>query len=506
METSAAFELLDADRLALLQSLKTCMILHDAQTKAILWANAAACHALGFTVEELLPLKAPDMTRNAWKYRHEIGLQWLEDAVANGESIIEWCYRAKDGTEILSEAVATRVKLHDRDVLMVQFRDIAAEERIKKDLKRFETRLKEFMHDLSEGIAVLSESGEIKYLSESSCRLLGLPADASTPMNFTALCDGASRQVVLAQLAEAGLQHEPGSEPVAFRYRIRNGDGSLRWHDAFCRHVELEDDLSGILLHFRDVTPQVEAEEMRRASERKLEYLARYNAMGEMAMTLAHELSQPLASARNFLEGGMMRLNASPGTPDDVMWGLESVLKQVERASVIVKSVRDYVVKLEQVEEAIDLNAIVHDVEYFIALKAREAGVSCKFALGDRPLWVRCEKILIGQVILNFAFNAVEAMLEVPERSRSMTIGTCAERGRAVLRVSDTGVGIDLGRHEKVFDGFFTSKLGGNGIGLSLCKNIVSRHGGDVWAEANPERGTSFCFSLPLESGQMPEE
>ncbi|MXN75354.1 PAS domain S-box protein [Burkholderia sp. 4701] len=495
METSPEFELLDADRLALLQSLKTCMILHDAKTKAILWANAAACNALGFTVEELRPLKAPDMSRNAEKYRHEIGLQWLKDAAENGESIIEWCYRAKDGTEILSEAVATCVKLHDRDVLMVQFRDIAAEERIKKDLKRFETRLREFMHDLSEGIAVLSANGEIKYLSESSCRLLGLQADASTLINFTALCDGASRRVVLAQLAEAELRHEPTS----FRYRIRNGDGSLRWHDAFCRHVELEDDLTGILLHFRDVTPQVEAEEMRRASERKLEYLARYNAMGEMAMTLSHELSQPLASARNFLEGGMMRLNESPTTPEDVMWGLERVLKQVERASIIIKSVRDYVVKLEQVEEAIDLNDIVHDVEYFIALKAREVGVAFEFTLSDRPIRVRCEKILIGQVILNFAFNAVEAMLDVPETSRFLTIGTCSERGRAVLRVSDTGVGIDLGQHEKVFDGFFTSKLGGNGIGLSLCKNIVSRHGGDVWAEANPGRGTSFCFTLPLE-------
>ncbi|WP_423761584.1 PAS domain-containing sensor histidine kinase [Burkholderia sp. NLJ2] len=495
METSYVFELLDADRLALLQSLKTCMILHDAKTKAILWANAAACNALGFTVEELRPLKAPDMSRNAEKYRHEIGLQWLKDAAENGESIIEWCYRAKDGTEILSEAVATRVKLHDCDVLMVQFRDIAAEERIKKDLKRFETRLKEFMHDLSEGVAVLSAGGEIKYLSESSCRLLGLQADSSTLMNFTELCDGTSRRIVLAQLAEAELRHEPTS----FRYRIRNGDGSLRWHDAFCRHVELEDDLSGILLHFRDVTPQVEAEEMRRVSERKLEYLARYNAMGEMAMTLSHELSQPLASARNFLEGGMMRLNESPVIPEEVMWGMESVLKQVERASIIIKSVRDYVVKLEQVEEVIDLNAIVHDVEYFIALKTREVGVALEFALSDHPIWVRCEKILIGQVILNFAFNAVEAMLDVPETSRFLTIRTCSERGRALLRVSDTGVGIDLGQHEKVFDGFFTSKLGGNGIGLSLCKNIVSRHGGDVWAEANLGRGTSFCFTLPLE-------
>lgn len=490
---AVVLELTDTNLLALLQAMKTCVILHDARTRDILWANAAACSALGFTVEELLPLKAPDMSSNAAKYRHEIGIQWLTDAAKNGESIIEWCYRAKDGTEILSEAVATRVALRERDVVMVQFRDIGAEERIKKDLKRFEARLKEFMHDLDEGIAVLSAQGDVQYLSESSCRLLAL-SSGTPPPGFVAMCDEASRRTVLDHLKRASERQKS----VPFRYRIRTGDGAWRWHDASCRYVELEDDLSGILLHFRDVTAQVDAEEQRRVIERKLEYLARYSAMGEMAMTLSHELSQPLASARNFIEGGMMRLGDLPPGPRDVMWGMQNALRQVERASEIIKSVRGYVVKLEQIEQTIDLNAIVDEVDYFISLKAREMGVRFESTASDRALPVRCEKVLIGQVILNFAFNAIEAMLAVPESARRLAIHTYAEQGRAVLRVSDTGVGIDIGQHQKVFDGFFTSKLGGNGIGLSLCKNIVARHGGDVWAEANPARGTSFFFSLPF--------
>jgi PAS domain S-box-containing protein len=488
-----AFALDGNDRLALLQSLKTCMILHDARTKRILWANAAACEALGFTVEELLPLKAPDMTRKEEKYGHEIGLQWLADAAEKGESIIEWCYRAKDGTEILSEAVATRVTLRDRDVLMVQFRDIAAEERIKQDLKRVEARLKEFMHDLGEGIAVVSAEGEIRYLSDSSKRLLGFTDLEKVPREFTSLCEGASRKIVREHLAQARLGHAPTS----LRYRLRRADGALRWHDASCRRVDLGDDLRGILLHFRDVTDQVEAEEMRRASERKLEYFARYNAMGEMAMTIAHELSQPLASARNFLEGGMLRLREMPDT-ESIMWGLENVLKQIERASAITRSVRDYVVRLEQREETIDLNAIVQEVEYFIALKTGESRVRLVLALDPAPLPVSCEKVLIGQVILNFAFNAVEAMNDTPASRRIVRISTRREGGRAVLRVADCGPGIDLAQHEKVFEGFFTSKVGGNGLGLSLSKNIIARHDGDVWAEASLPSGACFCFSLPL--------
>jgi PAS domain S-box-containing protein len=493
------FSLEDGDRLAMLQSLKTCIILHEASTKNILWANQAACEALGFTVEELLPLKAPDMTRKAEKYRHEIGRQWLETAAQDGESIIEWCYRAKDGTEILSEAVATRVSLHDRDAIMVQFRDIAAEERIKKDLKRLETRLKEFMQDLGEGIAVLATDGTIKYLSESSCRLLGLPTDGEPPQNFFAFCHEADSLLVARRLHQAGMEMKPSS----LRYRVHTANGTLRWHDTSCRFVELDDDLSGVMLHIRDVTEQVAEHEARRLNERKLEYLARYNAMGEMAMTISHELSQPLASARNFIEGGMLRLKSLPHMTEDIMWGMGNVLKQVERASLIIKSVRDYVVKVEQADEKIDINAIVNEVFYFISLRARESGVRVETDLEQTSVMVVCEKILIGQVILNLAFNAIEAMQETAAVNRVLRIETQKTGDAKVLvRVSDRGPGLDIGVKERVFDGFFTSKTTGNGIGLSLCKNIIARHGGDVWVEANAPQGTLFVFSLPLAGAQ----
>ncbi|MBN8896949.1 MAG: hypothetical protein J0H35_01985 [Rhodospirillales bacterium] len=106
------------DFLALLQAMPLCVILHDAQTKEILWANNAALAVLGFTLEELVPLKAPDMTAKAPQYRRSVGLRWLEGAARTGQRTIEWCYRSKQGVEILSEAVATRVHLQERDVLV----------------------------------------------------------------------------------------------------------------------------------------------------------------------------------------------------------------------------------------------------------------------------------------------------------------------------------------------------------------------------------------------------
>ena len=482
------------DFFTLLEAMPLCIILHDAQSKEILWANAAALSALGFTLEELTPLKAPDMTRDAPKYRRSVGLRWLEGAARTGQRAIEWCYRSKQGLEILSEAVATLVHLEGRDVLMVQFRDISREDKVKRDLKRFESRLKAFMQDLAEGVAVLGPEGDIRFLSDSAAHLLNSDVHRLLGENFLAWCDEPSRQRLLQQLANVTPDHAPFS----VHYQVQRRDGEWRWHDATCRFIEIEDDLVGHLLLFRDVTEQVQAEEARRVSEQKLEYLARYNAMGEMAVAIAHELSQPLAATRNFIEGAVIRLGKDADADEGVAWGLHNAVRQIEHASVIIKSVRDYVVKLEQSEELIDLNELLRETHYFISLRADPSLIRVEVVTSPEPLQVSCEKVLIGQVILNLAFNAIEEMADLPVERRLLRIHASADKGMALVRIEDCGRGIQAQAQEKLFDGFFSSKVSGNGIGLALCKNIIGRHRGDIWAQNQAPCGAVFTFSLPL--------
>ena len=482
------------DFYALIEAMPLCIILHDAQTKEILWANAAALAALGFTLEELTPLKAPDMTRDAPKYRRSVGLRWLEGAARTGQRAIEWCYRSKQGVEILSEAVATLVHLEGRDVLMVQVRDISKEDKVKRDLKRFESRLKAFMQDLAEGVAVLGPQGDIRFISDSGAHLLHGEEQHLLGENFLACCDETSRQRLLQQLSNVSPEHAP----FAVHYRVQRRDGEWRWHDATCRYIEIEDDLAGHLLLFRDVTEQVQAQEARRLSEQKLEYLARYNAMGEMAVAIAHELSQPLAATRNFIEGAVIRLGASADTDQGVTWGLQSAVRQIEHASVIIKSVRDYVVKLEQSEEQVDLNELLGETQYFISLRADPSRVRVEIVPSPTPLRVSCEKVLIGQVILNLAFNAIEEMADLPIERRLLRIHASQDQDVALVRIEDRGRGIQAQAQEKLFDGFFSSKVSGNGIGLALCKNIIGRHRGDIWAQNLEPCGAVFSFSLPL--------
>lgn len=483
----------DNDFHRLFEAMPLCIILHDAKTKEILWANSTALSALGFTLEELVPLKAPDMTNPDPKYRRAVGLRWLENAARTGQHSIEWCYRSKQGVDILSEAVATLVHLAERDVLLVQFRDISKEQQVRRDLKRFESRLNAFMQDLAEGVAVLDADGTVQFISDSGLRLLGDSEEDLLGHSFTARCDDKSRQRLHANLA----RKRPSRAPYSVHYRIRHRDDSWHWHHATCRYIQLENDLRGHLLLFRDVTEQVDAEEARRASEQKLEYLARYNAMGEMAAAISHELSQPLAATRNFIEGALIRLGPECEGSQGVVWGLRSAVRQIEHASLIIKSVRGYLVKLEQAEQIVDLNEILAETRYFINMKGEPCQVRLEVQPSPQALPVSCERVLIGQVILNLAFNAIEEMMNMPLERRVLRLSASCQGDRVQLCIEDRGRGIDAGQQEKLFDGFFSSKISGNGIGLALCKNIISRHRGDIWAQNLTPHGAMFCFSLP---------
>jgi two-component system, LuxR family, sensor kinase FixL len=479
----------DADFHLLLDALNQCVLLHEAQTKAIVWANRAACNALGYSLDQLLPLKAHHMTREDARYRREIAVNAMDRSITQGPQAYEWCYRSRDGVDMLSEAVATHVRLQQHAVVMVQFRDISEQEAMRQKLRSYETRLREYMQDLGEGVAVVTPRGRLAYISESGRRVLGVGPDA--PLGNTAdYCTRDDIDRLIMQLRSA----TPRESNAAQRYRITRRDGAARWLRITCRRVEIDHELNGVLVHFRDISDEVATEDARRKEARTLEYAGRYNAMGEMSMAIAHELSQPLAAVRNFIEGAIQRINQN--ATDSAIWGLREADRQAEHAAHIIKSVREFVVKRDPIETQADLRDVLADVAYFIELRARDEGVSVNIVQCEDALPVRCERVLIGQVMLNLAFNAVEALNAGTHGV--ITLATSRNGDFAEVHVIDNGPGVSGDALEHLFDGFSSSKEGGNGIGLSLCRNIVSRHDGRIWAQRSAAGGLDCRFALPL--------
>ncbi|MGZ6013966.1 MAG: sensor histidine kinase, partial [Caulobacteraceae bacterium] len=229
--------------------------------------------------------------------------------------------------------------------------------------------------------------------------------------------------------------------------------------------------------------------------QQELLHLSRLSDMGQMASALAHELNQPLSSAGNYISGARRLLSSDEPPLATVMEGLDKATGQIQRVGEIVRRLRVFVER-GQGERRIEQLAPV--VEEAIALLAPTLRSQCDVNFSSQPDLepVLIDRVQIQQVLLNLFRNAIEAMADQPVRR--LLISTLADGADAVLvRVADTGPGIDPVVAERLFQPFVTSKSAGMGIGLSICRTIMEAHGGRIWAGESRAGGAEFNLSLP---------
>ncbi|RZQ61414.1 PAS domain-containing sensor histidine kinase [Amycolatopsis suaedae] len=479
-------ELITDDFVAMMNATRTCVLLHDAATKNILWANPAACEMLEWTVTELRPLKANHMSSSAQQYDRVIGRAWLQEAVDKGASRIEWHYRSRSGRVIPTDALAVRVELAQGPAVMVQFRDIEREQRIERELRRTTSYVDALAHHTSTAALMLDADGALRFATDTAATLLG--ADPTEPLGPLT---GYGRLRLDGRPA-TWEQAVTRADPVAaVGLEVPRGDGDPVWLEGSLERLRQADG-DALLMILHDVSDRVHQEVRRERELHRENYLARYTAMGDMAMAIAHELGQPLSAAGNFLAGLRARAGAL-AVAGELGYGIDSAVRQIERASAIVASVRAFVGHLEHVHQEVDLGEIVEECLYFVRLRAEPAGVLVTVR-HDGPVRVRCERVLTGQVVLNLCFNAIDELAACDPARRRLTITTRTEDGRGVLTVDDEGRGLPA----DPFAGSFTAKEHGSGIGLALSYRIITRQHGTIWAQRRDEGGSRFGFTLPL--------
>jgi signal transduction histidine kinase len=123
--------------------------------------------------------------------------------------------------------------------------------------------------------------------------------------------------------------------------------------------------------------------------------------------------------------------------------------------------------------------------------------VSVETRLAEGSLAIHGDRVQLQQVLLNLILNAVEAMDSVEAGARELLVSTEQDHTGVLVAVRDSGPGIDATHLERVFEAFYTTKSGGTGMGLLICRSIIDAHGGKLWAEANEPRGAVFQFTLP---------
>ena len=251
-----------------------------------------------------------------------------------------------------------------------------------------------------------------------------------------------------------------------------------------------------------DVTERKRAEEEHerlRQLESDLAHMNRLSMMGELAASLAHEITQPIAAARNNARAALNFLDKQPPDLDEVREALGCVVGDADRAGVIIDRIRDHIKKAPPRKQRFDLNEAIDEVIGLARSAIAKNGVSVQTRFTEGLPAVHGDRVQLQQVVLNLVLNAVEAMSAVEEGVRKLLLSTeRSETCGVLVAVRDSGPGIDPERREHVFDAFYTTKSSGVGMGLSVCRSIIGVHGGRLWVEENEPRGAVFQFILPI--------
>lgn len=255
----------------------------------------------------------------------------------------------------------------------------------------------------------------------------------------------------------------------------------------------------------RDLTERQESAAQLESAYSELARLARMNELGEMASTLAHELNQPLSSIANYVQGSVMLLERVDDAYAVKLRGaLAEVSKQSLRAGDIIRHLREFVTRGETDKAPEDIKRLVEEAAGLALVGSRERGVRSDFRFAPDTALVLVDRVQIQQVLTNLMRNAIEAMKD--SNTKELLVET-SRSGDGMVRidVADTGTGLSDEISDKLFQPFVTSKAGGMGIGLSISKRIVEAHGGEISAAANSRGGTTFTFTLPIQSDPSDE-
>jgi signal transduction histidine kinase len=234
------------------------------------------------------------------------------------------------------------------------------------------------------------------------------------------------------------------------------------------------------------------------SQQAELEHMTRVMTMGQVAASIAHEVSQPLSGIVTNASTCLRMLDANPPNLEGARETARRTIRDGHRASEVIARLRALFSKKSAPFEPFDLNEAAEEVIALFTSELQEERVVLQRDLAADLPPVLGDRIQIQQVILNLARNASDAMSKVDDRPRELLIKTERDQGGgARLSVKDRGVGIDSRIEEKLFEAFYTTKGDGMGIGLSVSRTIMERHRGRLWAIPNEGPGATFIFAIP---------
>jgi PAS domain S-box-containing protein len=373
--------------------------------------------------------------------------------------------------------------------------DVTAIVRAQKALRESEQRSRSAIDGIAGLIAIMAPNGEVETVNRQVIEYF----DRSMEWIKNWGTNDAVHPEDLPRILEVFKGSLAAGSPFHYELRLRRFDGEYRWFDN--RGVPVRDDSGRIVRWYvllTDIDDRTRALARLDQMQSDLARMNRLSVMGELAASLAHEIAQPIATARNNAQAALNFSDRSSTDLGQVREALTAVVDDTDRAGEILDRIRDHIKKAPPRKEHVDLNQAITDVLALAQGEIVRNGVSVQIRLTEGLPHVQADRVQVQQVILNLILNAVEAMGSIEEGVRELSITTKQhEAGGVLVAVRDSGPGIDPQRLDRVFDAFYTTKSSGVGMGLSICRSIIDAHGGRLWASANVPQGAIFQLTLP---------
>jgi PAS domain S-box-containing protein len=372
---------------------------------------------------------------------------------------------------------------------------LAHQKQIDGELRRSEMYLAEAQRLSQTGSFGWSvSSGEI-FWSEESFRIFGYDKTPSVTLEMILQRVHPEDRALVRRTIERASSE---GKDFDYEYRLLMPDGSVK-HVHVVAHA-VRDHVSQLefIGALMDVTAAKEAGEALHKTQAELAHVTRVTTLGELTASIAHEVNQPLAAVVTNAEACLRWLDRAIPNLDEARRAVEWIIKDGNRAAEVIRHVRGLTNKTDTRKAPLDVNDVVNEVIVLVQRELLRQRVSLRTELAPALPVVLADRVQLQQVILNLIMNGIEAMLPVTGRPRQLVIRSDHDEARQVLvTVEDCGIGISAENADRLFNAFFSTRSGGMGMGLAICRSIVEAHEGRISAANNAGPGAKFQFTLP---------
>jgi two-component system, LuxR family, sensor kinase FixL len=347
-------------------------------------------------------------------------------------------------------------------------------------------------------------STDVVWASHNARSVLGLPARGSlTRDTLLAAIHPVDRAEIVRAISRSACE----TDPVEMELRLVSPQRELRWATA---KVAAYRDSNGMLLRLAgyvvDDTARRRAEAESVEQQRQITHLTRVAMMGELSGTLAHELHQPLTAILCNAQAGELLAAKDDSRAEDLREIFQEIIRDDKHACKIIHHLRSHLMRGELQLESLDLSEVLNEVLVLARGTLAKHNMHLEARIEDGIPAVQGVRVEIQQILLNLIFNACESMSSNAAGDRRIEIvalldqhgGLDNSSGFVRTSVLDCGGGIGPEQLERIFEPFFTTKAAGLGLGLSVCRSIISAHKGQLWATNRDTGGAAFHFTLPI--------